>query len=104
MTQPSFFESIGATVKSFYKTTPMTPAEAIAAESGAKSQEDKILHYLKETGKELTAWQLKDVFPTFEITSIRRSLFNLENKSCKILQTGWVKERKGVNVGKFKAL
>lgn len=88
----------------FYRTTPMTPVEAIAAENGAISQEDKILHYLKETGKELTAWQLKDVFPTFEITSIRRSLFNLEMKSCKILQTGWVKGPKGVNCGKFKSL
>lgn len=82
----------------------MSPQEATDAENGAKSQEDKILNHLRETGKELTAWQLKDVFPTFEITSIRRSLFNLEMKSCKILQTGWVKERKGVNCGAYKAI
>ena len=90
--------------QSFYRTVPMdSPVEANRAESGAVSQEDKILSYLKETGKELTAWQLKDKFPTWEITSIRRALFNLEMKSCKIEQAGWVKGPKGVNVGKFKA-
>lgn len=88
----------------FYQTTPMTPVEEDKAELAAISQENKILSYLKETGKELTAWQLKDVFPSFEITSIRRSLFNLEMRSCQIVQTGWVKERKGKNVGKYKAI
>jgi hypothetical protein len=88
---------------SFYRTTPMDPAEQNKAEIQAVSQEDKILQHLRETGKELTAWQLKDVFPTFEITSIRRSLFNLEMKACEIVQTGWVKERKGVKVGTYKS-
>ena len=87
----------------FYRTTPMTPSEANKAESGAVSQEGKILKHLRDTGKELTAWQLKDVFPTFEITSIRRSLFNLEMKACEIEQTGWVKGPKGVKVGTYKA-
>lgn len=88
----------------FYRTTPMTSVEEDKAELAAISQENKILSYLKETGKELTAWQLKDVFPSFEITSIRRSLFNLEMRACLITQTGWVKERKGKNVGKYKAI
>lgn len=88
----------------FYRTTPMTTQEEIKAESGAVSQEDRIYQLLKETDKELTAWQLKDVFPEYEITSIRRALFNLENKACRVVQTGWVKERKGVNVGKYKAI
>lgn len=87
----------------FYRTTPMDPAEENKAEIGAVSQEDKILQHLRETGKELTAWDLKDVFPTFEITSIRRALFNLEMKSCQIEQSGWKKERKGKNVGTYKA-
>lgn len=82
----------------------MTEPEANKAEIGAVSQEDRILQHLRETGKELTAWQLKDVFPSFEITSIRRSLFNLEMKSCKIEQTGWLMERKGKTVGKYRAL
>lgn len=88
----------------FYRTSPMDPVEQNNAEKLAISQEDKILQHLRETGKELTAWQLKDIFPSFEITSIRRSLFNLEMKSCKIEQTGWMKGPKGVNVCKYKAL
>ena len=88
----------------FYRTMPMSASEENKAERGAISQEDRILQYLRETGKELTAWQLKDVFPSYEITSIRRSLFNLEMRSCQIIQTGWVKERKGKNVGKYKAI
>ena len=82
----------------------MTPAEENKAENQAVSQEDRILQCLRDTGRELTAWQLKDYFPSFEITSIRRSLFNLEMKRCVIEQTGWIKERKGVNVGKYQAI
>lgn len=92
------------TDRSFYRTTPMTIQEEVKAEKDAVSMEDKILQHLKETGSELTAWQIKDVFPTFEITSIRRSLFNLEMKKEKIMQTGWLKERKGVRVGKYQAI
>lgn len=88
---------------SFYRTVPMSPAEEIKTEASAGSQDDKILNHLQETGKEMTAWELKDIFPTWEITSIRRSLFNLENKSCQIVQTGFVKERKGMKVGTYKA-
>lgn len=89
---------------SWYKTTPMTVEEEIKAENQAVSQENKILQHLKETGSELTAWQIKDIFPSFEITSIRRALFNLEMKQEKIRQTGWVKERKGKTVGKYQAI
>jgi len=89
----------------FYRTIPMdSPQEAITAESGAKSKDEQILRYMQETGKELTAWDLAAVFPNFLIGSIRRGLFNLEMKSCRIEQTGWVKGPKGVNVGKYKAL
>jgi hypothetical protein len=86
----------------FYRTTPLR--DEIKAESAARSQQDKILRYMKETGKEVTAWSLKDVFPDYEITSIRRSLFNLEMKDCSIVRTGWVVERKGREVGKYKAM
>lgn len=88
---------------SWYRTTPMDPGEQNKAESVAVSQEDKILQHLRDTGKELTAWQLKDKFPTWEIVSIRRSLWNLEFKDDSIIQVGWRKERKGVRCGVYKA-
>lgn len=86
----------------FYRTTPMAPAEENKAEREAISQEDRILEHLRETGKEMTAWELKDIFPNWEIVSIRRSLWNLEFKDEKIIQIGWRKERKGVRCGVYK--
>lgn len=88
---------------SFYRTSPMTHVEEIKAEIRATSQEAMILTHLQETGKELTAWEIKDIFPTWEITSLRRSLFNLEFKNEQIVQVGWKKERKGVRCGVYKA-
>lgn len=93
-----------APVRHYYVTTPLAPQEAAQAEREAISQEERIYAYLKETGIELTGWALKEVFPTFEITSIRRGLFNLEKKEGKITQTGWVQGPKGKPVGKFKAI
>lgn len=81
----------------------MTIREEVRAENQAISQQDQILEYLFETGQELTAWQLKEVFPNWEITSIRRSLFNLEMKLEKIIQTGFVPGPKGKPVGKYKS-
>ncbi len=88
---------------SFYKTIPMTPAEHQEAETQAISQEERIFQHLKETGLELTAWQLKDKFDKMEIISIRRSLFNLEMKQGRIVQTGWVMGPKRVKVGLYKS-
>jgi len=90
----------------YYQTTPLTATMAAQYEQDAKSQ-DKAIYTLMKTfsNYEFTAWAIQKHFPNYQITSIRRALFNLENKAKLIVQTGFVNE--GINnrpVGKFKAL
>lgn len=87
----------------FYETIPQTAQEATISENKAISQEKRILDAMTEIGQEVTAWDLWEHFGrAYEITGLRRGLWNLEFKDKAIEQTGWVKGRKGVRVGKFR--
>lgn len=89
----------------FYHTIPQDQKSHADSEQNAKRQEDKIYEYMRNNGGEWTAWQLKTHFPDLEITSIRRALWNLENKDKKIRQTGWQDPGpKGVKVGRFQVI
>ena len=85
----------------FYQTTPQTEIQFAEFEGSAISQEEAILKFLKEDGGKWHAWMLKNIF-NYEITSIRRALFNME-KENKVMKVGFVKGPKGVNVGVYKA-
>lgn len=88
---------------SFYNTIELQEPELKKARVRVKSQEKKIYEFMLK-GKEWTAWQLLKKFPKWEITSIRRALFNLEKKDEKIEQTGFVENGgKGKPVGKYRA-
>lgn len=90
---------------SFYHTIPQDDKEKIESEKTARNQEDKIYSFMVNKGGVWTAWQLKERFPSLEITSIRRALWNLENRDKTIEQDGWQEPGpKGVKVGKYKAI
>lgn len=91
-------------MKHFYGTIPQTPLEAITANLRAKSQDGEILAFMTRQGGNWTAWGLKTIFRDWEITSIRRSLFNLENKSKVIEQVGFVPGPKGHKIGQYRAI
>lgn len=89
---------------SFYNTIALPEKELKKARVKAKRQEDQIYSFMLVRGGEWTAWMLKEIFPEWEITSIRRALFNLEKKQEKIEQTGFVENGgKGKPVGKYRA-
>jgi len=86
----------------FYNTIELNGKELQEANAGAKSQEEEI-YLMMKLGGEFTAWELKELFPKYEITSIRRGLWNLENRDQKIERTGFVKDGgKGKPVGKYR--
>ena len=88
----------------YYQTTPLSQMMAAQYEGEAKSQDDAICK-LMQKGGEWTAWQIKTQFPKYEITSIRRALFNLANRTKLIEHTGYVIDGgKGRPVGKYKAI
>lgn len=89
---------------SFYQTTDLTDSQLITARIIARSQDDQILHYMTVRGGDFTAWQLKEVFPNWEITSIRRSLNTLELKRGLIMKTGEVMDIKGRPCGTYSVI
>jgi len=86
----------------YYQTTELTDQQIKDAKEMASSQDIKILQLIT-SGGEWTAWKIKEVFPKFEITSIRRSLHTLEKKEGKIIQNGFVPGPKGKPVGVYLA-
>lgn len=90
---------------SFYNTIELKEPELKKARVKARRQEDQIYSFMVTMGFEYTAWELKEIFSNWEITSIRRALWNLENKDKKIEQTGFVENGgKGKPVGKYRAV
>jgi len=88
----------------YYQTTPLSQIMVAQYNDEAKSQDDAI-YKLMQNGDEWTAWQIKAHFPKYEITSIRRALFNLVNKAKLIEHTGYVIDGgKGRPVGKYKVI
>lgn len=93
----------------FYETIPQTAQEAISANSKALSQEQEILAFMTENPHNYTAWDLQRHLAIvnghdYEITSIRRGLWNLENKSKVIEQVGFVPGPKGHKIGQYRAI
>jgi hypothetical protein len=88
---------------SFYNTIPQTDAEKKENYRMAVSQESHIFLYMCCCGDGCTAWGIKQYFPYWEITSIRRALWNLENRG-QIQQIGWANGPKGKKVGVYKAI
>lgn len=86
-------------MNSYYQTTPIE--NLAAAEKVAVSQEQEIYLLMRNEGGAWDCWKLKDKFPHWEMTSIRRALFNLEKKQDKITQVGFVNGRKGKPVGSY---
>lgn len=86
----------------YYATVP--GVDVSKAERAALSQESEILAFMTKRGGNHTAWTLAGQFPTWEITSIRRALFNLREKDGKIEQIGWVPGPRGHRVGSFRVI
>jgi len=85
----------------YYNTTRISGPQLSLAYEVSTVQDDMILSTLMVTGEPLTAWQLKDLFPHFEITSIRRSLNTLCVKERKIDFIKFVMGPKGRPVGLY---
>jgi hypothetical protein len=88
--------------KVFFQTTPLSNFELAEAIANANRQDDKIMLLLQHRAPEaLTAYQIKEHFDRWPITSIRRSLTTLEEKGL-IIHDGYVKGELGTNVGKYR--
>jgi len=85
----------------YYNTTRISGPQLALAYKDTDAMDKIIISTLKSKDAPLTAWQLKDLFPHFEITSIRRSLNTLCVKEKKIDFIKFVDGPKGRPVGLY---
>jgi len=85
----------------YYNTTRISGPQLALAYKETDAKDKIILQTLKSKGIPMTAWDILNLFPHFEITSIRRSLNTLCVKEKKIDFIKFIDGPKGRPVGLY---